>query len=395
MREVAIIGAGMTQFGRLTRRSLADLGAEACQKALDSANVDIKEIQGAYYGTTGGVGAMHQTLRDIGILGIPISRVENGCATGSTCLREAFISIGAGVFDIVIAMGIEKMYGASMAEVTGAQTSILLDMKAVDLDAKLMSFGAISLPGVFALMGNRHCYEYGTTYENIAQVAVKNHNNGAKNQFAQFQQTRTLEEIMDPNTAKNKLVSTPLTKLQCCPITDGAAAVVLASADIAKKYTDTPVTIAASYQVSSAGEYPTDDWLSFEQTRRCAKGAFEMAGIEPKDINLACVHDCFSPAEILHYEDIGFCKKGEGGKMIEEGETELNGRISVNPGGGLLARGHPLGATGIDQTVEIFKQLTGTNGQRQLKEKCNIGLIHNLAAAGTSANCIILRNIKN
>lgn len=385
MREVAIIGAGMTQFGRQTRRSFADLGSDACQKALDSANVDYKEIQGAYYGSTGGVGAMHQTLRDIGILGIPISRVENGCATGSTCLREAFIAIGAGVFDIVIAMGIEKMYGASMAEVTGAQTAILLDMKAVDLDAKLMSFGAISLPGVFALMGNRHCYEYGTTYENIAQVAVKNHNNGAKNPNAQLQQERTLEEIMDPNTPKNKMISTPLTRLQCCPITDGAAAVILASKEVARKFTDTPVYIAASSQVSSAHEYPTEDWLSFEQTRICAKGAFQKAGIEPKDINVAEVHDCFANAEIIHYEDIGFCKHGEGGKMIEEGETELNARISVNVDGGLLARGHPLGATGVAMTAEIFWQMQGEAGKRQV-DKVEYALQQNMGwpAAGLS-----------
>ncbi len=385
MRDVAIVGAGMTKFGKFTRRSFADLGAESCKNALESANVDYREIQGAYYGSTGGVGAMHQTLRDIGILGIPISRVENGCATGSTCLREAYISIAAGVFDLVIALGIEKMYGASMGEVTGAQTAILLDMKAVDLDAKLMSFGAVSLPGVFALMANRHCYEYGTTYEQIAQVAVKNHNNGAKNPYAQFQQERTLEEIMDPNTPKNNLISTPLTRLQCCPITDGAAAIVLASSEIAKKYTDTPVYIAASYQVSSAHEYPTDDWLSFEQTRRCAKGAYQMARIEPKDITLACVHDCFSPAEILHYEDLGFCKKGEGGKMIEEGETELNARISVNPGGGLLARGHPLGATGIAMTTEIFWQFQGEAGKRQV-DKIDYALQQNMGwpAAGLS-----------
>jgi acetyl-CoA C-acetyltransferase len=366
MREVAIIGAGMTKFGKYTRRAYDDLGAEACQKALDSAKVDRKDIQAGYCGTTGGVGAMHQTLRNIGILGVPISRVENGCATGSTCLREAYISIASGLFDLVIAMGIEKMYGASMGEVTGSQVAILLDMKASDLDAKLMSFGAVSLPGIFALMANRHCYTYGTTYEQIAQVAVKNHNNGAKNPNAQYQKERTLEEIMDPNTPDNKLISTPLTKLQCCPITDGAAAIVLASADIAKKYTDSPVYIAASYQVSSASEYPSDDWLSFEQTRRCAKGAYQMAGIEPKDITLAAVHDCFSPAELIHYEDLGFCKKGEGGKMIEEGETELNGRISVNTDGGLLARGHPLGATGIAMTAEILWQFQGEAAKRQV-----------------------------
>ncbi len=366
MRKVAVVGAGMTKFGRQTRRSFADLGAEACQNAIDSAKVDKKDVQAGYLGSTGGVGAMHQTLRDIGILGIPISRIENGCATGSTCLREGYLSIAAGFYDLVICLGIEKMYGASMAEVTGAQTSILLDMKAVDLDAKLMSFGAVSLPGIFALMANRHCYEYGTTYKQIAQVAVKNHNNGAKNPYAQFQQERTLEEVMNPNTPKNKLVSTPLTKLQCCPITDGAAAVILASEDIAKKYAEVPVYIAASSQVSSAGEYPTEDWLSFEQTRRCAKGAYKMAGIEPKDINLACVHDCFAPAEILHYEDLGFCKKGEGGKMIEEGETELNAKISANPGGGLIARGHPLGATGIAMTAEIFWQFQGETGKRQV-----------------------------
>ncbi|MHA1299604.1 MAG: thiolase C-terminal domain-containing protein [Candidatus Helarchaeota archaeon] len=366
MRKVSIIGAGMTKFGRHTRRSFADLGAEACQNAIDSANVDIKEIHAAYYGTTGGVGAMHQTMRNIGILGLPITRVENGCATGSTCLREAYITIASGLFDIVIAMGIEKMYGASMGEVTGSQVAILLDTKATDLDAKLMSFGAVSLPGIFALMANRHKYEFGTTYEQIAQVAVKNHNNGAKNPYAQHQQERTLEEIMDPKTPKNKLVSTPLTKLQCCPITDGAAAIVLASADIAKKYCDTPVSIEASYQVSSAGEYPTDDWVSFEQTRRCAKGAYKMAGIEPKDINLAEVHDCFSVAEIIHYEDLGFCKKGEGGKMIDEGETEINARITANPCGGLIARGHPLGATGIAMTTEIFWQFQGSAGKRQV-----------------------------
>ncbi len=248
-----------------------------------------------------------------------------------------------------------------------------------------MSFGLVSLPGIFALMANRHHYQFGTSYEQIAQVAVKNHNNGAKNPNAQYQKKRTLEEIMDPNTPDNKIISTPLTKLQCCPITDGAAAVVLASEEIARKYTDNPVLIAASYQVSSASEYPTDDWISFEQTRRCAKGAYKMAGIESKDINLALVHDCFSIAEIIHYEDLGFCKQGEGGKMIEEGETEINGRISVNTDGGLLARGHPLGATGISMTAEIFWQFQSAARGRQV-DKLDYALQQNMGwpAAGLS-----------
>ena len=375
MREVAVIGVGMHPFGKHTDKTYREIGAEACRKAIEDANIDPKEIQISYYGTSSGLGAGYEALREIGITGIPITRVENACSGGSCAFREAYLAIASGLYDIALPLGIEKMRGLSMVEVGGGLTKWKADMQArKDIAGGIALSGMVNLPGHFALIARRHMYEFGTTREQIAQVSVKNHRNGAMNPYAQYQKETPLDEVLN-----SRMISDPLTILQCCPYTDGAAAAVLTSKEIAKKYTDTPIYVAGSAQASGGDEIGS--LTTNEITVRCSREAYKRAKIKPKDIDVAEVHDCFSIAEILHYEDMGFCKKGEGGKVVEEGVTEIDGKIPVNPGGGLLSRGHPLGATGLAQVAEIVWQLRGEAGKRQV-EGAEIALTHTMGWPG-------------
>jgi acetyl-CoA C-acetyltransferase len=368
MRGVAIIGIGGTKFGKHTDRSIRDLALEACLKAIRDANIKPRDIQMAYAGNTvqwewgQGLSIGHPVLRELGLTQIPITRVENACATGSCAFREAWYKVATGACDIALAFGVEQM--------TVADSSKMLTIVTGREYAEREGDMGFTPPALFALLARRHMKEFGTTKEQIAMVAVKNRKYGALNPDAQLRNAITLEEVLN-----ERMISDPLTLSQCCPRGDGAAATILATKKLAKKYTSTPVYVAASVQVS--GTYPDDRSFTFFDTDvRGAKAAYEMAGLGPEDLNLAEVHDCFSPAEIVHYEDLGFCKKGEGGLYIEEGLSDRGGKIPVNMSGGLLSKGHVLGATGVSQIIEVVRQLRGQAGERQV-EGAKVGLQHN------------------
>jgi acetyl-CoA acetyltransferase len=387
MRDVAIIGIGGTKFGKYPNISITDLGVEACLTAIKDANVNPQDIQLAYAGNFAqwqwGQGLLigQVVLRELGITKIPITRVENGCATGSCAFREAWYKIATGACDIALAFGVEQMTVADSSKMLDVFTGRQYPERSGD-----MGFTA---PGIFALMARRHMQEFGTTREQLAMVSVKNRKFGALNSEAQLTDTVSLEEVLNA-----RMISDPLTLPQCCPRGDGAAAVILASKEIANKYTSIPIHVAASIQVS--GSYPEDtSYTYFETDIRGANAAYEMAGLGPEDIDLAEVHDCFSTAELVHYEDLGFCNKGEGGQFIQEGHSDLGGKIPINTSGGLLSKGHVIGATGISQIIEIVKQLRGQAGKRQV-EGARIGLQHNAGGfIHTDTACCVIHILKN
>lgn len=380
MRRVAIVGVGMTKFGEDWDRGFRDLILEAGIKALEDARMHGEEIDALYGGTMAAgrlIGQEHITALiadNMGLNPIPATRVEAACASGGVALRSGYIAVASGLHDHVVVGGVEKMTDVSTEEVTSALGG------AGDQEWEL--FMGATFPSVYALMARRHMHEYGTTEEQLAQVAVKNHAHAAKNPFAQFQKEITLDDVMN-----SKVVASPLKVFDCSPITDGAACAILVPLEQAKKYTDTPVEITASCQASDTLALAERKTLtSLEATKVAAKKAFKMAKLEPKDIDLAEVHDCFTIAELLAIEDLGFFKKGEGGKATEEGKTALNSDITINPSGGLKGCGHPVGATGVKQAVEITWQLRGQSHARQV-DGAEIGLTHNVGGSG--ATCVI------
>jgi acetyl-CoA acetyltransferase len=370
MRNVAIVGIGGTKFGKYPHLSIREIGEEACLKAIRDANIHPKDIQLAYAGNAiqweWGQGLLigHDVLRELGITKIPITRVENGCATGSNAFREAWYKIATGYCDTAIVFGVEQM--------TVVDSSKMLSIFCGRQHAEREGDMGYSAPGLFALIAKRHMSQFGTTKEQIAMIAVKNRKFGSMNPEAQHSKAISLEEVLN-----ERMICEPLTLSQCCPRGDGAAAVILASEDVARKYTTSPVYVAASIQVS--GAYPDEGDLvsvSFDSDVRGAKAAYEMAGMGPEDIDLAEVHDCFASAELLHYEDLGFCPKGEGGRFIEEGQASLGGKVPVNTSGGLLSKGHVIGATGVSQIIELVRQLRGHAGPRQV-EGAKVAMQHN------------------
>ncbi len=371
MRDVVVLGVGMTLFGKQPERSLRELGEEAVFYALMDAGMRPENIQAAWCGNVLGslcgqqAGVGQLTLEQAGIVGVPVVRVENACSSASFAFKEAYMAVASGFYDTVIAMGIEKM--------SGYDTAATLRAMAGTSDYELEGSMGITFPGVFAMIARKHMHEYGTTLDQMALVAVKNRGNGSLNPRSQFQSRVSVEQVLH-----SRMISSPLTLYNCCPISDGCAVVVLTTEKIARKHTLEPVYVAASAQTS--GTYRDDlDLTKFEPTITAAQQAYEQAGIGPEEVSMAEVHDCFTIAEILHYEDLGFCKKGDGGRMIERGETEISGRIPVNPSGGLLSKGHPIGATGVAQIVELVEQLKGRAGPRQVKSP-TVGLAHCLGA---------------
>ena len=360
MREVKIIGAGMTNIGKFRDRTESDLGQEACLNAIADAEIDLRRIETVYCGHVfqGHVMGQRVTTR-LGLGGIPVTNCENYCSSGATALREGWMAIQSGLYDVVLVFGVEKM--------TGKVTSVI----APDTEDIEGAFG-LMMAALYAMRGLRHMAQYGTTREQIAMIPVKNHKMGCLNPRAQYRREITVEEVLNA-----PLVADPLTVLDCSPRGDGAAAVILCSGEAAKKYgsASKTVTLAASTLTSGVLEVtPTD--MTFEDiTWRAARQAYEMAACSPGDIDLAEVHDSFSVAELLRIEGLGLVPRGEGGRWIEEGRTSLGGVIPVNVSGGLLAKGHPLGATGIAQVCEIVWQLRGEAGARQVAG-AKIGLAH-------------------
>jgi acetyl-CoA acetyltransferase len=354
MRDVYIIGAGMTQFGKHLERSLRDLGREACLLAIQDSGVTPKEVEAGYCGNAlapaiqGETGVGQNVFWEVGISGIPIVNMENACASGSTALREGWMAVAGGFYDVVMVTGVEK---AVMPKGT------MLNVGAGELETKL---GEV-FPGYFATIAQKHMERYGTTREQMALVSVKNHLHGALNPYAQFQKKFTVEEVLN-----SPMIADPLTLFSCCPNSDGAAALVLCSKERAKRANGRAIRIAAS--VLATGSYDNQrDITNWDVEIRAAQQAYKMASLGPEDLDVVEVHDAFTICEILHYEGLGLCPLGEGGRLIDEKATELGGRIPVNPSGGLLSKGHPVGASGVAQVVEIVWHLRGEAGERQVQ----------------------------
>lgn len=384
MRDVAIIGAGLTRFGERWEYGLRELMAEAGVQAITDANIASKDVEIVYGSTMASgrfVGQEHMAalLADqLGFKNIPAVRIENACASGGSALRQGYVAVASGLHNIVVVGGVEKMTDVTTSEATTALGG------AGDQEWELAQ--GITFPGLYALMAKRHMYEYKTTEEQMASVSVKNHENASKNRYAHFQRRISIEDVM-----RSKVVAEPLKVFDCSPISDGAAVVVLAPLEIAKRYNDTPIKILASSQASDTlGLAERERLTELKATQIAAADAYKKAKLTPKEIDIAEVHDCFSIAEILAMEDLGFYPKGNAAKAIAEGETKLNSRLSVNTSGGLKGCGHPVGATGIKQAVEVTWQLRGEAGERQV-DGAEIGLTHNVGGSGATAVVHIMR----
>jgi len=373
MSDVYVIGTDMIRFGRFPEKKVEELGAQAALMALDDAGLSIRDMQALYCGNLFQANAMvgQRILQEIGQTGIPVVNCANACATGATAFRDAWMSIKAGVYDLVLAVGVEQM-GRGLLGGTGAGKGI----------PKEGLLGSGTMPSVFAEAGMEHTRKYGTTLAQFAKVSVKNHHHSTMNPKAMYQKETPLEEGMNA-----EMISYPNTKLMCSVNVDGAAAAVLASERKARELgMKRAVRVRASVLTS-------DPWQERDLvmpdvntcTRLAVRQAYEMAGISPADLDLVELHDCFATAEILHYENLGLCKDGEAGKMIDDGSTALGGKIPVNVSGGLLSKGHPLGATGIANIYEVSTHLRGEAGKRQV-EGARLGLTH---VIGLGSACAI------
>jgi acetyl-CoA acetyltransferase len=366
MRDVSVLGVGMTRFGIHADKSSKQLGAESVWNALKDADIHPKDIEVAYcgYALSGLLGGQASglgqlILKDMGITGIPVTHVENACSSSACAFREAWLAVASGYYDMALALGVEKMTSAD----TGKVIKALISSSDVELET------GIIFPGMFAMIAQRHMHEFGTKREHLAKVAVKAHKYGAMNPHAHFQKEITPEQALN-----SQMIASPLRLMDCCPISDGAAAAVLAPTDTAQKLSKKSIQIAGS--ALKTGLYSDDRSITrFESTIEAAKEAYETAAIGPEDIDFAEVHDCFTIAEIVHIEDLGFCPKGEGGQFIEKGYAEIDGQKPINISGGLKAKGHPVGATGLGQIAELVWQLRGQAGSRQI-EGVKTGLSH-------------------
>jgi acetyl-CoA acetyltransferase len=363
MSDVYVLGIDMMKFGRFPEKTVPQLGGQAALMALDDAGLAIQQIQALYCGNLGEATAMvgQRILHQIGQTGVPVVNCANACATGATAFREAWISIKAGLYDLVLAVGVEQMGRGLLgggAKASGILTEGLL--------------GSGTMPAVFGEAGLEHSHKYGTTFEQFAKVSVKNHHHATLNPKAMYQIETPLDMVMSA-----EMIAYPNTKLMCSVNVDGAAAAVLASERKARELGLTrAVRVKASVLTS-------DPWQERDLvlpdvntcTRNAAQQAYEMAAVGAHDLDLVELHDCFATAEILHYENLGLCADGEGGKLIDTGETALGGRIPVNVSGGLLSKGHPLGATGIANIYEVCAHLRGEAGRRQI-DGARLGLTH-------------------
>ncbi|MDD5615082.1 MAG: thiolase domain-containing protein [Candidatus Methanoperedens sp.] len=380
MRDVAIIGVGCTEFGELWDRSFRDIFVEAGVSAIQDANVQGGKIDALYVGNMSGgrfieqehIGSLIADYSGLAGFHIPSTRVEAACASGGLALRQGIIAVASGYHDIVIAGGAEKM--------TDVDVETTTDALAAAADREWEGVMGATFPGLYAMIARLHMHKYGTTSEQLASVAVKNHHNGTMNPKAQFQNEISIDAVLN-----SVMVADPLHVFDCSPITDGASAVVLAPAEIAKKFTDTPIYVKASAQASGTlSLHDRPDITTLDATVAAAKRAYKMANVTSKDIDFAEVHDCFTIAEICAIEDLGFVKKGEGGKATIDGMTAIGGKIPINTSGGLKACGHPVGATGVKQAVEMVLQLRGEAGKRQI-DGAEIGLTHNVGGSGGTA----------
>jgi acetyl-CoA C-acetyltransferase len=382
---VSIVSAGLSKFGKLEGLYAREIFAEAAKEAFDRCpNLDPKKDIKAMFVGQMGESYEHQghtgaTMADwAGVLHIPATRTEAACASSGVALSAGIQAVLSGLYDVVMVGGVEKMTHRTTPEVT--------EYLAMASDYPFEQWHGITFPGLFALMATAHMHNYGTTEQHLAMVAVKNHYHGSLNPKAHIQKEITLEAALSSRT-----IAWPLKLYDCSLITDGASCVILTKPELAKKFTDTPLHIVGSGQASDTiGMYERERFTSLMAAKLAAEKAYEMADVKPGDIDVAEVHDCFTIAEIIAYEDLGFCKTGEGGRFVERGDTKLGGRIPVNTSGGLKAKGHPVGATGTGQAYEMFLQLTGQADKRQVKD-AEIGLTHNVGGSGATAAVHIYR----
>ena len=385
MREVAVIGIGMNKWGELWEKSIRSVFVEAALMAIEDAGVD--HIDSMYIGCmTSGlfVGQEHLGSLMADYLGqkpVPATRVESACASGGAAFRLGFIEVASGMSDIVLVGGVEKM-----TDVGGGDATFALSTAA---DQEYECYQGVTFPGLYAMMANRHMHEYGTTREQLAEVAVKNHHNGSMNPRAQYPFKVTVEQVLN-----SVMVADPLRILDCSPITDGAAAAILCPVDMARKLSKDPLVqvIGSGQATDTIALHSRKDLTWLGATAKASEMAYQMAGVGPEDLDLVEVHDCFTIAEICVIEALGLVQKGKGGSAAESGLTALDGKIPVNASGGLKSKGHPVGATGVAQIVELTEQLRGQAGDRQIKD-AGIALAQNMGGTGGSTAVHILKRV--
>jgi acetyl-CoA C-acetyltransferase len=380
MRPVAVIGTGKTPFGAFPDLDLRTLAVKASQKALENAGVNAKQIEAFYLGNFAGpsfVGQSHLAPYVAGAMemtGIPCTRVEAACASSGSAFFHAVSAVGAGLYDLVMVTGVEKM--------TSQDTPRVAEILAMAGDCCSEGKAGATFPALFAMIANRHMFEYGTQRQHLAAVAVKNHANGARNPDAHMRKVINLEQAMS-----GKPIADPLNIYDCSLVSDGAASVIVCPLERASEFTSKPVRVIGISQTSDYVPLDRkDDITTFRAVRCAAEKAYAMAGVGPKDVDVAEVHDCFTIAEIVAIEDLGFVAKGRGGFYTADGATKIDGELPVNASGGLKAKGHPVGATGVAQICDVVAQIRNEAGDRQVK-KHNIGLAQNLGGSG--ASCVV------
>lgn len=374
--KVAVIGVGCCKFGENYHQSSEDMVVEAAFEAYADAGIDPGQIEAAWVGTIGS-GTSGNALSDpLKLFNIPITRVENYCASGMDAFRNAALAVASGMYDIVLALGFEKLRDSGQRG--------------------LGTFGnhpvighGTTAPSLFAMAANRYFKTYGIDKHTLAKVALKNHHNGTMSPKAHFQMEVTEEQVL-----RAPLICSPLGLFDCCPTTDGAAAAIVCRKELAHSFRPDPIWVKGIGLAVTSGEpymKPGFDYTGFPATAHAAQSAYAQAGVTPKDIDLAEVHDCFTITEILNYEDLGFCKRGEGGHFVAEGRANIGGELPVNPSGGLKSFGHPIGATGIRMIYEVCQHLWNKAGARQVKGAA-LGLAHNLGGPGSVGCVSILGN---
>ena len=378
--KVAIIGVGCTKFGDLFETSYEDMVLEAANAAFADAGIEAERIDAAWFGSFspyGGHGKAAVSLADaLRLYGKPITRVENFCATGTDAFRNAAMAVASGMYDVALVLGAEKLKnrparGLSSEGEHPYQTD------------------GLTAPGIFAMSATRYFHRFNTGREALAKVAVKNHDNGSKNPKAHFQMRITEEQAL-----KAPMVAWPFGLFDCCPTTDGAAAAIICRADMAKQFRDDYILVKGIGLAVTSGRPwfdPAQEYVGFTSTQIASQAAYKMAGISDpvREIDLAEVHDCFTWTEITNYEDLGFCRKGEGAHFITEGRSALDGDMPVNTSGGLKSFGHPIGASGVRMIYEVVTQLRGQAAARQIKD-AELGLVHNLGGPGSVACVLVL-----
>lgn len=408
-RQVSIVGAGMSRFGAFKGKSSRDLFVEAFQDLMEHLDqgIDVEDIECGYIGNYSsdlfeGQGHTAPIIADwLGLTPTPLTRIENACASSGSALREGIMAIASGMYDIVLVGGVEKM--------TDLPTEGVTDVLASAADGLYEVPAGLTFPGIYGALAKAHMDRYETNLSHLLKVGIKNHNNGALNPKAQF--NTSIRDLMERRKARaqergepvpdwqdemdflndpraNPWIAWPLRLYDCAPITDGAACVLLVSSDIASNFTNKPVQIAGTGQATGRPLHDAEELTSLSAAKAASAQAYAMAGIDPKDVQVAEVHDCFTIAEIIATEDLGFFAPGEGPHAVDEGRTALQGDRPINTSGGLKAKGHPVGASGVAQVIEVFHQLRGEAGDRQLPNKdLEVGLTHNVG--GTGGTCVV------